>query len=76
MPHAICPSVCAKTRAATLRWAKATQAITARLEAQRIVDVSPAGEVRERAQSIITLALGLYNSGRTLVRRLRPEVDP
>jgi len=48
--------------------------IAARLEAQRIVDVSPAGEVRERAQSIITLALGLYNSGRTLVRRLRPEV--
>ena len=48
--------------------------IAARLEAQRIVDVSPAGEVRERAQAIIKLALGLYNSGRTLVRRLRPEV--
>jgi two-component system sensor histidine kinase UhpB len=48
--------------------------IAARLEAQRIVDVSAPGEVRERAQSIIKLALGLYNSGRTLVRRLRPEV--
>lgn len=48
--------------------------IAARLEAQRIVDVSGPGEVRERAQSIIKLALGLYNSGRTLVRRLRPEV--
>ncbi len=48
--------------------------IAARLEAQRIVDVSEPGEVRERAQSIIKLALGLYNSGRTLVRRLRPEV--
>jgi len=48
--------------------------IAARLEAQRIVDVSAEGEVRERAQSIIKLALGLYNSGRTLVRRLRPEV--
>jgi two-component system sensor histidine kinase UhpB len=48
--------------------------IAARLEAQRIVDVSETGEVRERAQSIIKLALGLYNSGRTLVRRLRPEV--
>src|SRR5471032_348464 len=48
--------------------------IAARLEAQRIVDVSGPGEVRERAQSIIKLALGLYNSGRTLVRRQRPEV--
>jgi two-component system sensor histidine kinase UhpB len=48
--------------------------IAARLEAQRIVDLSPEGEVRERAQSIIKLALGLYNSGRALVRRLRPEV--
>lgn len=48
--------------------------IAARLEAQRIVDLSEAGEVRERAQSIIKLALGLYNSGRALVRRLRPEV--
>jgi two-component system sensor histidine kinase UhpB len=48
--------------------------IAARLEAQRIVDISEAGEVRDRALSIIKLALGLYNSGRTLVRRLRPEV--
>jgi two-component system sensor histidine kinase UhpB len=48
--------------------------IAARLEAQRIADLSPEGEVREKAQSIIKLTLGLYNSGRALVRRLRPEV--
>lgn len=48
--------------------------IAARLEAQRIADLSPEGEVRDKAQSIIKLALGLYNSGRALVRRLRPEV--
>ena len=48
--------------------------IAARLEAQRIVALTPEGEVRERAQSINKLALGLYNSGRALVRRLRPEV--
>lgn len=48
--------------------------IAVRLEGQRIADLSPEGEVRERAQSIIRLALGLYNSGRSLVRRLRPEV--
>ncbi|MYM26992.1 sensor histidine kinase [Duganella sp. CY15W] len=48
--------------------------IAARLEAQRIADASADGEVRERAQSIIKLTLGLYNSGRSLVRRLRPEV--
>jgi two-component system sensor histidine kinase UhpB len=48
--------------------------IAARLEAQRIAELSPEGEVRDKAQSIIKLALGLYNSGRSLVRRLRPEV--
>ncbi|MGV7209283.1 sensor histidine kinase [Oxalobacteraceae bacterium A2-2] len=48
--------------------------VAARLEAQRIAAVSPGGEVRERAQSIIALTLALYNSGRALVRRLRPEV--
>ena len=47
--------------------------IGARLEAQRIAEIGE-GEVRERAQSIMRLALGLYNSGRSLVRRLRPEV--
>ncbi|MYM82305.1 sensor histidine kinase [Duganella sp. FT50W] len=48
--------------------------IAVRLEAQRIADLSPEGETRDKAQSIIRLALGLYNSGRSLVRRLRPEV--
>lgn len=48
--------------------------IAARLEAQRIADLSPQGEVRDKAHSIIKLTLGLYNSGRALVRRLRPEV--
>lgn len=48
--------------------------IAVRLEAQRIAHLSPEGEVRDKAQSIIKLALGLYNSGRSLVRRLRPEV--
>jgi two-component system sensor histidine kinase UhpB len=48
--------------------------IAVRLEAQRIAAISPEGEARDKAQSIITLALGLYNSGRALVRRLRPEV--
>lgn len=48
--------------------------IAVRLEGQRIADLSPQGEVRDKAQSIIKLALGLYNSGRSLVRRLRPEV--
>jgi len=48
--------------------------IAVRLEAQRIADLSPEGEARDKAQSIIQLALGLYNSGRSLVRRLRPEV--
>ncbi len=48
--------------------------IAVRLEAQRIAAISPEGEARDKAQSIIKLALGLYNSGRALVRRLRPEV--
>lgn len=48
--------------------------IAVRLEAQRIADLNPEGETRARAQSIAKLALGLYNSGRSLVRRLRPEV--
>ncbi|MFA9217301.1 MAG: sensor histidine kinase [Sphingomonadaceae bacterium] len=57
--------------------------IGARLEAQRIADLTaPTAplstaareEIRSKAQSIIQLTLGLYNSGRTLVRRLRPEV--
>lgn len=48
--------------------------VAVRLEAQRIVQLNPEGEVRDKAQSIIKLALGLYNSGRSLVRRLRPEV--
>ncbi len=48
--------------------------IAVRLEAQRIAAISPEGEARDKAQSIIRLALGLYNSGRALVRRLRPEV--
>jgi two-component system sensor histidine kinase UhpB len=48
--------------------------IAARLEAQRIADLAGEGEIRDKAQSIIKLALGLYNSGRSLVRRLRPEV--
>lgn len=48
--------------------------IAVRLEAQRIAQLHPEGEAHDRAQSIIKLALGLYNSGRALVRRLRPEV--
>lgn len=55
--------------------------IAARLEAQRIAvlarDVQPADtaeDIGRRAQAIAKLALGLYNSGRALVRRLRPEV--
>ncbi len=56
--------------------------IAARLESQRILalagkaDLDPAAldEIKLKAQSIIKLTLGLYNSGRTLVRRLRPEV--
>ena len=55
--------------------------VAARLEAQRIVvlarDVQPAStaeDIGRRAQTIAKLTLGLYNSGRSLVRRLRPEV--
>jgi len=61
--------------------------IAIRLEAQQIAamaePVSPMGSgterdtgsaIREKAQAIVKLALGLYNSGRTLVRRLRPEM--
>ncbi|MTW11549.1 sensor histidine kinase [Pseudoduganella eburnea] len=33
-----------------------------------------AAQIRDKAQAIVKLALGLYNSGRTLVRRLRPEM--
>jgi two-component system sensor histidine kinase UhpB len=55
--------------------------VAARLEAQRIAtlarEVQPpalADDIAARAQTIARLALGLYNSGRALVRRLRPEV--
>jgi two-component system sensor histidine kinase UhpB len=48
--------------------------IAARLEAQRIAELAGEGEIRDKAQSIIKLTLSLYNSGRALVRRLRPEV--
>jgi len=55
--------------------------IAARLEAQRIAvlarEVQPADaaeDIGSRAQTIARLTLGLYNSGRALVRRLRPEV--
>ncbi|MFS2003919.1 ATP-binding protein [Duganella sp. CT11-25] len=48
--------------------------IAARLEAQRITELAGEGEIRDKAQAIIKLTLGLYNSGRALVRRLRPEV--
>ncbi len=36
--------------------------------------VELAGQIRAKAQAIAALSLGLYNSGRTLVRRLRPEM--
>jgi two-component system, NarL family, sensor histidine kinase UhpB len=52
--------------------------IAVRLEAQRIATLAQkdgaTGEIGQRAQGIMKLALGLYNSGRALVRRLRPEV--
>lgn len=52
--------------------------IAVRLEAQRIAALAQkehtAEEIGQRAQGITRLALGLYNSGRSLVRRLRPEV--
>ena len=55
--------------------------IAVRLEAQQIAtlaaglaDGDAAAPIRDKAQAITRLALGLYNSGRTLVRRLRPEM--
>ncbi|QGZ39031.1 two-component system sensor histidine kinase UhpB [Pseudoduganella flava] len=55
--------------------------IAARLESQRIATlaatVEPADvaeDIAARARSITQTTLGLYNSGRALVRRLRPEV--
>ncbi len=52
--------------------------VAVRLEAQRIAALAgrdgTAEEIGRRAQAITKLALGLYNSGRALVRRLRPEV--
>ncbi|MGW8393695.1 sensor histidine kinase [Pseudoduganella sp. HUAS MS19] len=63
--------------------------IAVRLEAQQIAGMAtamledgtgalggtaPAAQIRDKAQAITRLALGLYNSGRTLVRRLRPEM--
>jgi len=55
--------------------------VAARLESQRIAalarEVEPQGtgaEIARRAQTVTQLTLGLYNSGRALVRRLRPEV--
>lgn len=54
--------------------------IAVRLEAQQISVLaegaggSGAEQIRDKAQAITRLALGLYNSGRTLVRRLRPEM--
>ena len=55
--------------------------IAVRLEAQQIAGLAgalppadAATQIRDKAQAITRLALGLYNSGRTLVRRLRPEM--
>ncbi|WP_426163304.1 sensor histidine kinase [Pseudoduganella sp. R-34] len=55
--------------------------IAVRLEAQQIAGLAgnlpptdAATQIRDKAQAITKLALGLYNSGRTLVRRLRPEM--
>lgn len=64
--------------------------IAVRLEAQQIASLAAglagtagssvgrgedvAGQILDKAQAITRLALGLYNSGRTLVRRLRPEM--
>ncbi len=55
--------------------------VAARLESQRIAalarEVEPqatGAEIARRAQTVTQLTLGLYNSGRALVRRLRPEV--
>ena len=59
--------------------------IAVRLEAQQIASLSAqaggqdaqaaaARQIGDKAQAIARLSLGLYNSGRTLVRRLRPEM--
>jgi len=55
--------------------------VAVRLEAQQIAAMAAqaqpaplAEEMRGKAQNITKLALNLYNSGRSLVRRLRPEV--
>jgi two-component system, NarL family, sensor histidine kinase UhpB len=59
--------------------------VAVRLEAQQIAALAAdpgqgaggeaaAARIRDKAQAIAQLALGLYNSGRTLVRRLRPEM--
>ncbi|MFZ6674816.1 ATP-binding protein [Undibacterium sp. Xuan67W] len=55
--------------------------IAVRLESQRIIDlsqqISPStgrDKIQQHAQSINKSALDLYNNGRALVRRLRPEV--
>ena len=55
--------------------------IAVRLEAQQVASLAAqvqpeetAAKIRDKAQAITRLALGLYNSGRALVRRLRPEM--
>ncbi|WP_028104983.1 ATP-binding protein [Pseudoduganella violaceinigra] len=51
--------------------------IAIRLESQQIAALAAddaLAQIRDKAQAITRLALGLYNSGRTLVRRLRPEM--
>lgn len=55
--------------------------IAVRLEAQQIAALAAgaasaeaAAQIRDKAQAIVKLALGLYNNGRSLVRRRRPEM--
>jgi len=55
--------------------------IAIRLEAQQVAALASgldggaaALQIRDKAHAIVKLALGLYNNGRTLVRRLRPEM--
>lgn len=55
--------------------------ITVRLQAQRIVELASADsnsaeqvEIKQHALSIKQIARNLYDNGRSLVRRLRPEV--
>ena len=55
--------------------------VVVRLEAQQILalldnDTStlPAQEIRRRAQSVVELSSDLYETGRAIVRQLRPEV--